>query len=523
MQYVRPVICFLAVAGILAAADSGGKLAKEAKKAERAGDIVRAYLLYAEAAAADPANPSYWGHALALRTRASSAAKVAPPEVMGGEDTPDESVGDDLKLTITDRDLDDASAPQPPATLQALPDRKDLDLLGDAKILFERVAAEYGLRAVFEPDYQPGQPVRLRVARANYRDALRGAEAATGYFVYPVTGHIFMVAKDTPQKRQELEPNVSVVIPIPQTVSVQEVQELARTVQMSLQIQRIGIDSNRGLVLINDRVSKVRPAERLFLQLMHQRPQVSIDVEMLEVSRNSTFSYGLLMPAQYTLSYLKGTQSLALLFRGVGTQLWGLTLGNAELMANMNASNSQSLFHAKLRSVDGQQAVLHVGDKYPIMSTGYFGNTTGTGQTYTPPPTFNFEDLGLSVKVTPHINGADEVSLDVTAEFKVLSGTALNGIPIISNRSLDSKVRVKEGEWAVLAGLLNTNEAKSISGFAGLNGVPLLGALFRQNTSSKETHEVLILLKPALLNLPPGEFASAPITVGSESRSRIPL
>jgi general secretion pathway protein D len=431
-----------------------------------------------------------------------------------------------LTLTdvITDQDLAEARRPQPPSRLRASQDRKDLDLRGDAKTLFGRVAHEYALEAVFDSDYQAGAPIRFQLQQANYREALRGLEAATGSFVFPLNERVFMVAKDTPQKRQELEPTMSVVIGIPQALTVQEVQELARTVQMSMQLQRLSVDPQRNMVLINDKVSKVRPALALFQELMHQRPQVSVDVELLEVSRSSLLTYGLMMPAQYTLSYLLTPQiPLSMLFRGVGTQLWGLTLGNAELMANMNESNSRSLFHAQLRSVDGQQAVLHIGDKYPILSSGYFGQTGGTGQLYVPPPTFNFEDLGLLIKLTPHINGVEDVSFDVNAEFKVLTGQSLNGIPVISSRKLDSKVRVGQGEWAVLAGLLSSTEAKTISGIAGLNSVPVLGPLLRQNTREKTDHEVLILLKPTLLSLPPSEFVTRAVRVGSESRSLIPL
>ncbi len=53
--------------------------------------------------------------------------------------------------------------------------------------------------------------------------------------------------------------------------------------------------------------------------------------------------------------------------------------------------------------MDGLPATLHVGEKYPIITSGYFGNTSGSGTVYTPPPTVSFEDLGLLIKVTPHV------------------------------------------------------------------------------------------------------------------------
>jgi len=217
---------------------------------------------------------------------------------------------------ITDRDLAEARKPLPPVALKASPARKDLDLRGDAKTLFDRVAHEYNLTAVFDTDYDAGIPFQFRLNDADYLLALRALEAATGSFVFPVTERVFMVVKDTPQKRQELEPNISVVLEIPAAVSLQEVQELARSVQMTLQIQRLAVDGGRGLVLINDRISKVRPAEAVFTELMHQRPQISLEVELLEVDHTSVLTYGLLMPAQFTLSYLQNQTLLSMLLRG---------------------------------------------------------------------------------------------------------------------------------------------------------------------------------------------------------------
>ena len=351
---------------------------------------------------------------------------------------------------ISDLDLAKARQPQPPVTLQASAAHKDLDLRGDAKTLFERVAHEYNLEPIFETDYQAGIPFQFRLSDADYQLALRALEAATGSFVFPVTERVFMVVKDSPQKRQELEPNVSVVLEIPAATLLQEVQELARSVQMTLQIQRLAVDGQRGLVLINDRISKVRPAEAVFAELMHQRPQISLEVELLEVDQNSVLTYGLLMPAQFTLSYLKSQTPLSMLLRGgPATQLWGVTLANAALLANLTDSNSRSLFHAQLRSVDGQPGTIHIGERYPIQSNAYLGQTSGTGQTYTPPPAFTFEDLGLTIKVTPRVNDAEEVTLEIEASFKVLTGQSLNDIPIISSRAINSKARVREGEWAV--------------------------------------------------------------------------
>jgi len=169
--------------------------------------------------------------------------------------------------------------------------------------------------------------------------------------------------------------------------------------------------------------------------------------------------------------------------------------------------------------VDGQPASIHVGQKYPILTAGYFGPASFSGpNAYTPPPSFTFEDLGLSLKATPHVHGVEEVTLSIEAEFKVLAGQASNGIPIISNRSLKSDVTLKMGEWAMVAGLIDDEEARSLAGIAGLSRIPILGPLTSSVTHNKSSDQVIILLRPTLLTNPPDNSMTHVLRMGAEAR-----
>ena len=501
------------------------QLYKEGQKAERAGQTVRAYLLYAEAAAADPANPLYWARAQALRPASSlrSATLDSSPS-----DAPVE-MDPTLFGTLSDRDLQEGRKPLPPSELKAAPGRKDFDLRGDSKSLFEQVAAAFGLLVLFDTAYQPGSTIRLRLNDVDYRDALRALEAATGSFITPVSQRLMFVANDNPQKRTEFESTAAVTIPIPEPVSIQEVQEIATAVRGTLDIQRLLIDNQRRLVLIRDRVNKVRLAEKLFLDMMHPRPQVAIEVEILTTDRTSSLSYGLSLPTNFPLvSFGPKPRNLLttlpagfarFLAFGSGASLIGIGLTDANLFAMVSKATSTTVLRSEIVSVDGQAASLHVGDKYPIVTNGYFGATKTSGQVFTPPPTFNFEDLGLVLKVTPHVHGTEEISLEIDAEFKLLGATAVDGIPVISNRKYESKVRLVTGQWAVLAGLMTGSDARTITGIPGVSLVPFL----RSNTHNRDNSETLIVLKPHLLILPPTESVTKEAWVGTETKLRSEL
>jgi general secretion pathway protein D len=209
------------------------------------------------------------------------------------------------------------------------------------------------------------------------------------------------------------------------------------------------------------------------------------------------------------------------LFGGGQTTL-GIGVLGAQLLANINDSESRSLLRAEVRSVDGQPANFHVGDKFPLQTQGYnFGLPVGVKTGYA--PSFSFEDLGLVLKVTPKVHGLDDVTLDVDAEFKVLGSGSVNGIPVISNRKFVAQVRLKFEEQAAITGLMSSSQAKTISGIAGLTTVPVLGPLFSNNSKEDSKSEILLLIKPHLINAPPTEADVRPVFVGPDTRPRTPL
>jgi len=513
-------LCLAIALGSSAAEPSAAELFKEGKIAERAGDVVQAYLLYAEAAAKDPNHLEYWARCQALRTRAALQAKVMPKLALPGTGPPQPPAPEG---PISAEDLAEIQRLKPPPELKPTLGRKDLDLRGDSKSVFEQAARAFGLDTIFDGDYQAGPPLHIRIQDADYRQALHTLEAATGAFVVPVSERLFLVAKDTAEKRAQVEPVVAIAIPIPEPVTVAEAQELAHAVQQAMEIVKFAVDAERRMVVIKDRLSKVRPAQALFEQLAHSRAEVGIEVQFLEVDRSSLITYGLLLPNDFPIVFVGsgGTAgAVQLLSRFLfGHPMFGLGIADASTFATLNRSLGKNLLDAQVRSLDGATATFHVGDKYPIATAGFLGRTSGV----TIPPTFTFEDLGLSLKITPHVQGTSDVSLDVEAEFKLLAGQSANGLPIISNRKMESKVSLKEGEWAIVAGLMTASQARTLTGVAGLSNLPLVGRLFRENNIDTESTDVVLVLKPVLLNLPPGECVNRSVYLGSESRLIVPL
>lgn len=529
--FARTIIVWLAVVSLAAAAGpSAKKLAKEAAEAERDGNIVRAYLLYAQAAALAPDRPEYWARSQALRTRAALKAKPRPQAVESAleaakpaEPPPEpEPLPRGFSTEITHKDLADVERLRPPPDLKPAAKRQNIDVQGDSKSLFEQVARAWGLDVVFDAEFQPGPATRLRLQDADFDTALRAVQAATGSFAVPLGEKLMFVAADTPQKRAEMEPTVAITIPLSDTASAEEAKALAQAVQQTFDLKKLAVDTTRRMVLMRDVISKVRPAELVFRQLAAGHAQLAIDVDFLEIDRSSYLAYGLMLPTQFPITWIgpdaKPTLIQTLAQFLAGNSVLGMGIANAQLFAQMSKSSANTLLHTVLRASDGDPVTFHAGDQYPIATGGLLG-----GAEYGYFPSFNFEELGLKLKIEPHVHGIDEVTLGVEAEFRALTGQALNGIPVIANRQFQSTVRLRQGEWAILAGIMSTEEARSIAGIPGITSLPVLKDLFAKNERNSDSTQVVVLLKPHLLSIPPGETGTRGIWLGSDARMRVPM
>jgi type II secretory pathway component GspD/PulD (secretin) len=323
-------------------------------------------------------------------------------------------------------------------------------------------------------------------------------------------------------------------VPVPQATATQELVEIAQAVRQIFTLEHVAWDSQQNMVMLRGRVSAVVPARRVFEELLHHRPQVSIELDLLEIDRTYSLAYGLDLPTTFPLIYMgtfwnsplsiPSTITKLMTFGG-GQTMFGIGVADAAMLANMSLSSTRTVLRTDVRAVDGLPSTLHVGNRLPVITAGYYGpqNFSQGGQIYRPAPSFTFEDLGVTVKVTPRIHGMDEVTLDLETEFKVLGSGSVNGIPIISSRKLTAKVRLREGQWGVIGGLMTSSEARTIRGIVGLSSLPVLGPLFRKTNKDENSTAVLLVIKPTLLDLPPDQFVTPAIWTGSEARPLTPL
>ena len=407
----------------------------QGQKAERAGDLGRAYVLYTQAVAADPGNLKYWSRAQALRPM---AGLLEVSQAKRGDDLSPEKIDSDLFGHISDRDLEEARRPLPPAELKATPGKRDYDLRGDSRSLWEQVAAALHLGILFDPQYQPTPALHFELTDSDYKETLRAVEAATNSFLSPVTDELIFVANDTTQKRTEFERTAAVVVPFPETETVQELQEIATSVRGVLDMQRLMVDNQRKLILMRDRVTKVRLAEKVLQDLLRSRAQVQVEVELITTDLSSSLSYGISPQTAFPLVDFPNKANLlnsipagysSFLTFGGGASMIGLGITSAQLFATASKSNSHTVLSSELVALDGQAASLHVGDRYPIITNSYLGSPSSTGGV-------SSGTGGTTTPVTPGVTGTGSLQLSQTSvSWTYSSGGA---VPTATNITVNS-------------------------------------------------------------------------------------
>ena len=214
-------------------------------------------------------------------------------------------------------------------------------------------------------------------------------------------------------------------------------------------------------------------------------------------------------------------------YAGGGDSRFALQIGNADFQADRTRSEARLVSRFRLRAAEGLPASLHVGDRYPIVTARFSSivsaaelqNLQPGGQFREPVPAFNFEDLGIVLKVTPRVHDDHEVSLAVEAEFRVLTGVSFNDLPVISTRRINSTVRLREGEAGMISGIELAQTSRSWGGTWPFSHLPLLGRLLRGNSRQRDESDLLLTIRPRLVREgPANQFPSRTYYTGTEGR-----
>ena len=474
---------------------------EKAKEFHRAGALERAMLEYRQAVQLDPTNQYAQVELDKVRIELASARD-----------------GDSL-LTLEDlKRRTRESRPQPPmlSPREKEPISLNFPKPVSVKDIYDAIAKAFGINVMFDAKLRD-QQLTIELSEVMARDALEMLMRSANHFYKVLDEHSIIVAEDNPQNRRIYEDLVIQTF----FLSNADPKESMTMLRSLVGAKNIASNTQLNAIVLRDTADKVKVAERILMTNDKARGEVVIDVELLQIETNKLQELGISL-SQYSITQALDPNPIRISdLEFVNQQNWLLTLPSFIYDFVKNSSDAQLLASPQVRISDGEKATFHIGDRVPIPVTTF--NTAQTvGGNIVPVTSFQYQDIGIRLDIEPRLHHNKEVTLKIKVEVSNLAGTVPGSQgasqPIIGTRTIESTIRLKDGETNFLAGLLRTDEASSEIGFPGLSEIPVLGRLFgRKRTDNKRTDLVLTLTPHIIRTADITEQDLLPIWVGTEA------
>jgi len=425
-------------------------------------------------------------------------------------------------------------------------------LVNDSQSVLSVVGSTFGIKMQFDSSVQ-SRRVKLDVDDVDFYSALRTACLATHTFWMPLSATEIMLADDSPSVHKELDHWVLRIFRFPDVMTAAELNDMFNMLRTLFEIRFLAPQPANKTITVRAPAVVVDAAARLLASMSSGRPQVLIDFEVFEIDRQMMQAIGVDMPLQFTVFQISSSVLAALgsqnaqavinqliasggitqanstavagllaqlqnqqssLFQypvatfGGGQTLMGVGIPPATVNFSSNHSYLKLLDRVTLRVAQGDQGTFRLGQRYPVLNSIYSAaysavpvfNSPTASSVATAFPSFNYEDLGLTLKAKPLIQNPQSVRLDLEMDMRTLGSDSYNGIPAINQRSYKGSITVKNDEPAVVAGYLSSSDLKTLTGPPGLSLIPGLNTITSNKTNQHTTSELLVVITPHVMS-----------------------
>ncbi len=359
----------------------------------------------------------------------------------------------------------------------------------DVRAAFDFLTKSFGVNVIFD-DSLKGEPITLFAKNVTFEQGLALLLATSKTFYKKIGPNTVLVASETKEKRGQYEDQVVRSFQL-NTILAKEMADMLRGM---LTIKKIVVNEQLNTVMIRDTEDVLRLAERL-IQANDKKPaEIIFDVEILEVSRSKAEKLGLdfgnyQITAAIPPYPLNGSFATA---RNAGT----LTLPSATLRFFKQDVDGKTLANPKIRVESGKSAKIHIGDRVPLRATTI---QDATGQVRT---TFDYKEIGIRLLVEPTVHLDNSSTVKLSLEVSSLGdnvGTVSEPAFRIGTRNAETWMLLRDGETAILGGLIQGDERKGRVRVAGLGDIPILGTLFTSFDDSTGRSDVLLTITPRVV------------------------
>jgi general secretion pathway protein D len=175
----------------------------------------------------------------------------------------------------------------------------------------------------------------------------------------------------------------------------------------------------------------------------------------------------------------------------------GLNFPSIGLLVNFvkTASGINILSNPQILTLDNEEAEVFVGENRPFLTSTKYDSNNNPVQSY------EYNDVGVKLKIVPQISSDDSVTLKIEQEVKkVAEGSADSTSPTTLTRSTKTRIKLKNGSMVVISGLLKDDSDRSDSAIPGLSKIPVIGWLFKNRSTNYEKTNMMVFISAHIIN-----------------------
>jgi general secretion pathway protein D len=361
----------------------------------------------------------------------------------------------------------------------------------DLKQAFEFLARAFGVNVIFDEGVK-SVPVTLFAKDVTFEQGLNLLLTTSKSFYKKIGANTILVAPDSKEKRGQYEDHLVRTFHM-NSVRAKEMADILRGLVV---IKRIIINEQLNTITIRDTEEVLRLSERIIDNNDRKPAEMILDVEILEVNRNKSERLGLDFGTYaFTLAApnpLPIANSIRDAFQNTAT----LTIPPLTFRFFKQDVDAKILANPKIRVLNGRVAKIHIGDRVPLRAATI---VDATGQTRT---TFDYKDIGIRLAVEPTIyldnSALVKIGLEVSALGENL-GTINDPAFRIGTRNAETFMVLRDGETAILGGLIQDADRTNRTKVPGLGDIPAVGTLFTAYDDQAQRTDVLLTITPRVV------------------------
>jgi len=402
------------------------------------------------------------------------------------------------------------------------------------KTLYETLGKLTGINVIFDSEYQDQKRHTLDLNRTTLDEALDYVSLLTKTYWKPLSANAIFVTTDNVTKRRDYEEMVTRIFYLQNLTSAQELNEVMTGMRTVTDVRKVFPIASQSAIVVRGTVDQVALAEKILMDLDRPKPEVVVDVIVMEANRGKTRDIamtpvsggknGLAASIAFAPNSTTGGTGTTIPLNTIGSLTagdWSVAMPGYLVQALMKDSSTKVLTTPQVRATDGQKATLRLGDRYPYATGSFQAGMGGVGVNPMVQTQFQFAEVGVNVDLTPRIHAGEEVSMQVEFEISnIRERIDVGGLtqPVIGQRKVNHIIRVKEGEITLIGGLMQATQSKTRSGVPWLMNLPGIGRFFSSESLENNNSDLLVALVPHIVRSPDIQADSVrTIATGTES------